>query len=58
MRGAGQPFFTDIGGFFLLPVPYLAKTMLIQINYGLFSDARSQLPAYQHHYRQIQKLNH
>jgi len=40
--------------FFLLPVPYLAKTMLIQINYAAFFTAESRLPTYQHHFQQGQ----
>ena len=54
MCGAGQPFFTDIHGFFCLPVPYLAKTMLIQINYAAFLTAESRLPTCQHRFRQGQ----
>ena len=37
--------------FFLLPVPYLLKTALIQINYAPFLDTKSHLPACQRHYR-------
>jgi hypothetical protein len=40
--------------FFLLPVPYLTKTVLIQINYAAFFTAESRLPTYQHRFRQGQ----
>ncbi|MDA8649374.1 hypothetical protein N9M31_05120 [Alphaproteobacteria bacterium] len=40
--------------FFLLPVLYLLKTALIQINYAPFPNAESRLPMYQHRFRQGQ----
>jgi hypothetical protein len=44
--------------FFLLPVPYLLKTALIQINYTPFFNAKSRLPRCQRHYQQGQKLDY
>jgi hypothetical protein len=44
--------------FFLLPVPYLLKTALIQINYAPFLAAKSRLPACRRHCRQGQNLDY
>jgi len=44
--------------FFLLPVPYLLKTALIQINYAPFLAAKSRLTACRRHCRQGQNLDY
>ncbi|MDA8614522.1 hypothetical protein N9L55_00300 [Alphaproteobacteria bacterium] len=44
--------------FFLLPVPYLAKTMLIQINYAAFFTAESRPPPVPTSFPAGAKLDH